>query len=53
MSQTKYRLFAFIWFLIFGWLGEYFQPGFLSIIFFIMMGLSLLTLFNSFFNFFK
>ena len=40
----QYRLYAVIWFFIFGFLGDYFEPGFLSIIFFILMGLSLLAL---------
>ena len=48
MSKTKYRLFALAWFFIFGFLGEYFGSGFLSVIFYIMCGLSFLTLVNSF-----
>ena len=49
--MTRYRLFAIIWFFIFGFLGDYFEPGFLSVIFFILMGLSLLTLISTFIKF--
>ena len=48
----QYRLYAVIWFFIFGFLGDYFEPGFLSVIFFILMGLSFLTLINTFIKFY-
>ena len=49
--MTQYRLFAILWFFIFGFLGDYFEPGAISIIFFILMGSSFFTLLKTFINF--
>jgi len=49
--MARYRLYAIIWFFIFGFLGDYFEPGIISVIFFILMGLSFLTLLKTFINF--